>query len=287
MKSYIFKTDDGRFPITKYTPRVIKFRGKPICNENVWVEGSYMFNDNNTNNPLNNTIIKEKHRIISYYSGDWNMGGWNENEIHTNTLQQYTGVNDENNICIYEGDIVRIYFSVSYDEDGECTVGNEYKEDIVTYKDGSFYFPNIDIHLHEINNLYKLYVIGNVFDTREHELSKDYHINTLYNNFIRNKVDTYPELIELKFLEFIKNVYTIPMYNFVCYYSELDKDLNIKFIFNGKKYVIWETLDETIDEDGYKLPKYSATLLKDIGIEKIFESDNINEIINNIKETMN
>ena len=59
-------------------------------NGNRWL----LLHDNNKIAQLMQPLIT-KHYIMAYYSGDWNMGGWENVEIFQNTLQQFTGMVDD------------------------------------------------------------------------------------------------------------------------------------------------------------------------------------------------
>lgn len=85
--------------------RKIKFRAKGLNDDN-WHYGSYVYTDDNRNNPFASGPFKEKHHIIQYYPGDWNLGGWEPIEINPNTLGQFTNLKDKNGKEIYEGDII-------------------------------------------------------------------------------------------------------------------------------------------------------------------------------------
>lgn len=85
--------------------RQIKFRAKGLIDDN-WHYGSYVYTDDNKNNPFASEPVKEKHHIIQYYPGDWNLGGWEPIEINPNTLGQFTSLKDKNGKEIYEGDVI-------------------------------------------------------------------------------------------------------------------------------------------------------------------------------------
>ena len=85
--------------------RQIKFRAKGLNDDN-WHYGSYVYTDDNKNNPFASGPFKENHHIIQYYPGDWNLGGWEPIEINPNTLGQFTSLKDKNGKEIYEGDVI-------------------------------------------------------------------------------------------------------------------------------------------------------------------------------------
>lgn len=224
-----------------------KAKNQTICQ---WVSGTYFCIDDNKNNPFNTLPIKRQHFIVSYCSGDWNMGGWDNIEILLGTLQQNTGLKDENEKDIFEGDILRVYTQVSYDEDGECTVGTEYKEGVVIYENGAFKLHN-GMYLHEIEPSfeYKVYIIENVIDSKNNSIAIDYRMNLLCDNFNNNRLDDYPNMIDLAFLDLAKNAAKIPMDDFVCSYDVYNSDMNIIFIRNGIRFILSEYIKENNNDE--------------------------------------
>ena len=147
--------------------REIKFRAKDTLERN-WYVGSYMFTNDNTNNPFRSGPFKESHRIIFYSSCDWNLGGWNDVEIDPSTLGQYTGLKDKNGKEIYEGDIVLTPFIDPIFDDmagEELCVKRE-----VLFNDGSFVVKvdNGYVYLECFTRGNNAEVIGNIYDNKEY-----------------------------------------------------------------------------------------------------------------------
>ena len=81
--------------------RIITYRAKGVNPCDGWVEGGLYYTDNNHNEPFNTMPIITKYFIVSYFSGDWNMGKWEHVEVHPKTIQQFTGCYDSFTNRIY------------------------------------------------------------------------------------------------------------------------------------------------------------------------------------------
>jgi hypothetical protein len=279
MNSFVFQTDGGSVGGSRSLPRVNKYRAKsPEYHYNIWVTGTYFYTDDDKNDPFRTRPLQEQHYIMNYHALDWNMGGWNHSRVYPNTLQQYSGLNDTHGIEIYEGDIVRIYFGVSYDEDGTMTLSNEYRECVVNFADGSFRYGDEPVSEFEPRETFVIYVVGNVFDSLSHPLSVDYHIERLATQFaiLESSVDA-----QIAFVDFAKEIAQIPLLHIFTCYTSKENELHVTFELNGSKFNIWKVLEDSKDTKTYR---YGAQKIVDGSV--IWRSDNFNEVINNIMENI-
>lgn len=141
--------------------RIFKFRGKEV-NNGGWVFGSLLITDDNHNDPFRHTPLKKEYRIVSYFSGDWNMGRWEAVDIEHDTVGQFTGKIDKNGKEIYDGDIVKVYA-----KDGTFNIVVKWDNDsmafMACYVDGNQGpFSWFTYYM-----TYELEVIGNIFDNKE------------------------------------------------------------------------------------------------------------------------
>lgn len=134
--------------------REIKFRGKRIKAEDPlerWIEGSYI----EYTNIHNDKII----RIVS-------KSGY-QNEVHIDTIGQFTGLHDKNGKEIYEGDIIKFHFMTSSPSSSELFPTKKFFGEITTNKYNQWTILSDGLEIHIENAIKYGEIIGNIYDNKE------------------------------------------------------------------------------------------------------------------------
>ena len=131
--------------------REILFRGKTNGN---WVYGNLVYSNNLQ------TAIYFKVGKGSVKSFDWAY-------VTSETVGQFTGLNDKNGVKVFENDIVDLYFSEDYSDENHSFDAGERFDCVVTFKNGAFWCEckgtGYD-YLFDTDIFYE--VVGNIHDNK-------------------------------------------------------------------------------------------------------------------------
>lgn len=130
--------------------REIKVRGKRIDNGN-WTYGFYVLREDES--PVGETWETYNQHLICTYD----FQGLTEYEVDIETVGQYTGIEDNNDVEIYEGDIVKNLNHIK----SLTRVG------VIVFSEGSFRVDFLIDESPQVIDRFDLEVIGNVYDNSE------------------------------------------------------------------------------------------------------------------------
>ena len=134
--------------------RQILFRGKKIDNGE-WTYGFY----------FEHSIDGQKHSYIKYQTFD---EGFVTDEVVADTVGQYTGFRDDQDVRIFEGDIVEVRY------DDNTAYLTEVRADgntlCVDVEDKEYDYTSVDFAVEEWRDEgCELIVISNIYDSKEEE----------------------------------------------------------------------------------------------------------------------
>lgn len=225
MKSYRFKAECPNNVGTSLSDvhRPSKYRGRATDLDGEWVEGFYVCTDDNKNDPFRSRPLKRNHRIVSYYSMDWNMGGWSDTGVIGSTVCEWTGLQDKNGVDIYENDII----TLRNRETGKLETC------LVTFGGGMFLGGHASLLSCMRSN--DVFVTGNVFDHMRSDLAYDFRYTKLLK-LAKDMTSTFiNENQALIMKEFLGYVAGIPSLEQFCFFNRNTNKLSLTLFDASKK----------------------------------------------------